>query len=162
MIRSVQVSISHLSRCCPKPSNCSRLAAPATLRATDAWSPREHTAGGGPTTPPAVVNPVVATAVALTEGAALAAAVGAVASWNPLAYLDVAAGRAWAAAGGDDKQDWRTCASRDGAELRAAVLLAEAAISRSLADGGYLSARQLSIDLRHAADWLAAGARFDR
>ena len=33
-----------------------------------------------------------------------------------------------------------------------AVLLAEAAIGRSVADGGYLSARQLSVDLRHAAD----------
>jgi hypothetical protein len=121
----------------------------------------EHTAGGVPTTPPAVLNPVVATAVALTEGAALAAAMGAVASWNPLAYLDAAADRAWVAAGGDAKQDWRTCASGDGANFRAAVLLAEAAIGRSLADGGYLSARQLSVDLRHAADWLTSGAPFD-
>lgn len=125
-------------------------------------APHESTAGGVPATPLAVPSHVVATAVALTEGAALAAAMGAVESWNPLAYLDAAADRAWAAAGGDAKQDWRTCASRDGARFRAAVLLAEAAISRSLADGGYLSARQLSIDLRHAADWLAAGARFDR
>jgi hypothetical protein len=125
-------------------------------------APHERAAGGVPATPLAVPSDVVATAVALIEGAALAAAMGAVESWNPLAYLDAAAGRAWAAAGGDATQDWRTCASRDGAEFRAAVLLAEAAISRSLADGGYLSARQLSIDLRHAADWLAAGARFDR
>jgi hypothetical protein len=58
-------------------------------------SPHEHTAGGGATTPPAVLNPVVATAVALTQGAALAAVMGAVASWNPLAYLDAAADRAW-------------------------------------------------------------------
>ena len=43
--------------------------------------PHEHTAGGVPTTPPAVLSHVVATAVALTEGAAM----GAVASWNPLA-----------------------------------------------------------------------------
>jgi hypothetical protein len=62
-------------------------------------SPHEHTAAGGPTTPPAVLSPVVVTAVALTEGAALAAAMGAVESWNPLAYA---------------KQDWRTCASGDG------------------------------------------------
>jgi hypothetical protein len=121
----------------------------------------EHTAGGVATTPPAVLNPVVATAVALTEGAALAAAMGAVESWNPLAYLDAAADRAWVAAAGDAKQDWRTCASSDGANFRAAVLLAEAAIGRSLADGGYLSARQLSVDLRHSADWLASGAPFD-
>jgi hypothetical protein len=115
-------------------------------------SPHEHTAAGGPTTPPAVLNPIVVTAVALTEGAALAAAMGAVESWNPLAYA---------------KQDWRTCASGDGttqgetwvldspegvcggqarfeypatfvlfSNFRAAVLLAEAAIGRSLADGG--------------------------
>jgi hypothetical protein len=124
-------------------------------------SPHEHTAGGVPTTPPAVLNLVVATAVALTEGAALAAAMGAVESWNPLAYLYVAADRAWVAAADDAKQDWRSCTSRDGADFRAAVLLAEAAIGRSLADGGYLSARQLSVDLRHAADWLATGAPFD-
>jgi hypothetical protein len=84
-------------------------------------SPHEHTAAGGPTTPPAVLNPVVVTAVALTEGAALAAAMGAVESWNPLAYA---------------KQDWRTCASGNAVNFRAAVLLAEAAIGRSLADGG--------------------------
>jgi hypothetical protein len=48
-----------------------------------------------------------------------------------------------------------------GADFRAAVLLAEATVARFLVDGGYLSARQLSVDLRHAADWLAAGAPFD-
>jgi|SRR5919109_4430785 hypothetical protein len=124
-------------------------------------SPHEHTAGGVPHHAPAVLNRVVATAVALTEGAALAAAMGAVDSWNPLAYLDTAADRAWVAAGGDAKQDWRSCGSSDSADFRAAVLLAEAAISRSLADGGYLSSRQLSVDLRHAAEWLASGAPFD-
>jgi hypothetical protein len=86
---------------------------------------------------------------------------GAVESWNPLASLDAAADRAWVAAGGDAEQDWRTCASGEGANFRAAVLLAEAAIGRSLADGGYLSTRQLLIDLPHAADWLAPGAPFD-
>jgi hypothetical protein len=125
--------------------------------------PHERTAGGAPTTPPAALSHVVATAVALTEGAALAAAMEAVVSWNPLAYLEAAADRAWiAAAGGDARQDWRSCTSRDGADFRAALLLAEAGIGRFLADGGYLSARQLSVDLRHAADWLAAGASFDR
>jgi hypothetical protein len=123
-------------------------------------SSHEHTASGVPTTPPAVMNHVIATAVALTERAALTAAMRTVASWNPLAYLYAAADRAWVPAG-EAQEDWRTCASDDGADFRAAVLLAEAAIGRSLADGGYLSARQLSIDLRHAADWLAAGARFD-
>jgi hypothetical protein len=124
-------------------------------------SPNEHTAGGVPTAPPAVLNRVVATAVALTEGAALAAAMGAVESWNPLAYLDAAADRAWVAAGDGAEQDWRSCGSSDGADFRAAVLLAEAAISRSLADGGYLSSRQLSVDLRHAAEWLASGVPFE-
>jgi hypothetical protein len=123
-------------------------------------SPHEYTAGGAPTTPPAVLHGVVATAVALTEGAALAAAMEAVASWNPLAYLDAAADRAWVAAGDDAKQDWRSCTTRHGGDFRTAVLLAEAAIGRFLADGGYLSARQLSVDLRQAADWLTAGALF--
>jgi hypothetical protein len=40
------------------------------------------------------------------------------------------------------------------------VLVAEATIRRCLAEDGYLSARQLSVDLRNAAAWLAAGARF--
>jgi hypothetical protein len=119
-------------------------------------SSHEHTASGVPTTPPAVMNHVIATAVALTERAALTAAMRTVASWNPLANLYAAADRAWVPAG-EAQEDWRTCASDDGA----AVLLAEAAIGRSLADGGYRSGRQLSVDLRHAADWLAAGARFD-
>jgi hypothetical protein len=123
-------------------------------------SPHEQPASGVYPTPPAVMNHVIATAVGLTEGAALTAAMRAVASWNPLAYLYAAADRAWVPAG-EAQQDWRTCASDDGAEFRAAVLLAEAAIGRSLADGGYLSTRQLSVDLRHAANWLAAGARFD-
>jgi hypothetical protein len=123
-------------------------------------SPHQRTAGGVPTTPPAPMSHVVATAVALTEGAALAAAMGTVTSWNPLTYLGAAADRAWVAAAGDAKQDWRSCTSRDGADFRAAVLLAEAAIGRFLADGGYLSTRQLSVDLRRAADWLAAGAQF--
>jgi len=116
-------------------------------------SPHQHTASGVPTAPPAATNHVIATAVALTEGAALTAAMRAVASWNPLAYLHAAADQAWIPAG-EAQEDWRTCASDDGADFRAAVLLAEAAIGRSLADGGYLSARQLSVDLRHAADWL--------
>jgi hypothetical protein len=122
--------------------------------------PYEHTASGVSTTPPAVMNHVIATAVALTEGAALTAAMRAVSSWNPLAFLYAAADRAWVPAA-EAQEDWRTCASDDAADFRAAVLLAEAAIGRSLADGGYLSARQLSIDLRHAADWLAAGTPFD-
>jgi hypothetical protein len=79
---------------------------------------------------------------------------------EPLAYLYAAADRAWVPAG-EAQEDWRACASDDGAGFRVAVLLAEAAIGRSVADGGYLSARQLSVDLRRAADWLAAGAPFD-
>jgi hypothetical protein len=37
---------------------------------------------------------------------------------------------------------------------------AEATVSRCLAEDGYLSARQLSVDLRQAAAWLAVGAQF--
>ena len=77
----------------------------------------------------------VAAAVALLEAAALTAALRWVASW-------------------------RTDPSKQAADLRLAVLVAEATIRRCLAEDGYLSARQLSLDLRHAAAWLAAGARF--
>jgi hypothetical protein len=122
--------------------------------------PHEHTASGVSTTP-AAMNLVIETAVALIEAAALTAAMHGVANWNPLAYLYAAADRAWVPTA-EAQEDWRTCASGDGADFRAAVLLAEAAIGRSVADGGYLSARQLSVDLRRAADWLAAGASFDR
>ena len=112
--------------------------------------PYEHTASGVSTTPPAVMNHVLATAVALTEGAALTAAMCAVSSWNPLAFLYAAADRAWVPAG-EAQEDWRTCASNDGADFRAAVLLAEAATARFVAGDGYLSGRQLA----------ALGARLD-
>jgi hypothetical protein len=46
--------------------------------------------------------------------------------------------------------------------VRLAVLVAEATIHRCLAEDGYLSARQLSVDLRRAAAWLAGGAPFGR
>ena len=105
---------------------------------------------------------MVGTAVALIEAAALTAAMRGVASWSPLAYVYAAADRAWAAPGGAEiGETWRTGAGARGAGFRAAVLLAEASVTRFVADGGYLSERQLSVDLRHAADWLAAGAPFD-
>ena len=50
--------------------------------------------------------------------------------------------------------------STHAAEVRLAVLVAEATIGRCLVEDGYLSARELSVDLRHAAAWLAGGARF--
>jgi hypothetical protein len=103
---------------------------------------------------------VFAAAVALLEAAALTAAMRRVAAWNPLVCLDAAADRLWVAAGGED-QGWRTDPSRQAAGFRLAVLLAEATIGRCLAEDGYLSARQLSMDLRQAAAWLKAGAQFD-
>ena len=103
---------------------------------------------------------MVAAAVALLEAAALTAAMRRIASWNPRLHLYAAADRRWGSAGHHEQGGWRTDRSSQAAELRLAVLVAEATISRCLAEDGYLSARQLSVDLRHAAGWLAAGAEF--
>jgi hypothetical protein len=103
---------------------------------------------------------VVAAAVALLEAAALAAAMRRVASWSPHQHLTAAADRAWALSAGEGQGGWRTDPSKQAAEFRLAVLVAEATIGRCLAEDGYLSVRQLSVDLRHAAAWLAAGAQF--
>jgi hypothetical protein len=102
---------------------------------------------------------VVAAAVALLEAAALAAAMRRVANWNPRMELYAATDRVWAAGGGDQR-GWRTDCSGQAVEFRLAVLVAEATIGRCLAEDGYLSARQLSLDLRQAAVWLAVGAQF--
>jgi hypothetical protein len=110
--------------------------------------------------PPRADGEVVAVAVALLEAAALTAAMRRMASWNPLVHLYVAADRRWGAAGHQEQGGWRTDRSSQAANLRLAVLVADATISRCLAEGGYLSARQLSVDLRQAAGWLAAGAQF--
>jgi hypothetical protein len=109
--------------------------------------------------PPWAGGDVVAAAVSLLEAAALAAAMQRVASWNPRLELYAATDRVWTARGGDQR-GWRTDRSGRAAEFRLAVLLAEATIRRCLAEDGYLSARQLSLDLRQAAVWLAAGAQF--
>lgn len=108
---------------------------------------------------------MVAVAVALLEAAALLAAMRRVASWNPLPPLYAAVDRMWTPSAGEDQagedqKDWRTDPSTHAADVRLAVLVAEATIGRCLAEGGYLSARELSVDLRHAAAWLAAGAQF--
>jgi hypothetical protein len=79
---------------------------------------------------------------------------------EPHLHLDAAADRGWASAGSGGQGEWRTDPSQPAIELRSAVLVAEATISRCLAEDGYLSARQLSVDLRQAAAWLAAGAQF--
>ena len=113
-------------------------------------------------TPPPAAGGVVSTAVALIEAAALTAAMRRMASWNPIMHLYAAADRAWAPSGAAGRAGWRTDPSGQAADFRVAVLLAEAVLNRSLADGGYLSARQLSVDLRHAAAWLAAGAPANR
>jgi hypothetical protein len=103
---------------------------------------------------------MVAAAVALLEAAALTAAMRQVASWNPHLHLSAAADRLWVLSGSSGQGGWRTDPSKQATEFRLAVLLAEATIGRCLAEDGYLSARQLSLDLRHAAVWLAAGAQF--
>jgi hypothetical protein len=103
---------------------------------------------------------VVAAAVALLEAAALTAAIRRTASWNPHRRLYAAADRMWTASASEDQKGWRTDPSKQAAEFRLAVLVAEATIRRCLAEDGYLSARQLSVDLRNAAAWLAAGAQF--
>jgi hypothetical protein len=110
--------------------------------------------------PPRAGGEVVAAAVALLEAAALTAAMRQVPSWNPHLCLSAAADRLCAPSAGGGQGSWRTDPSEQAADLRLAVLVAEATIGRCLAEDGYLSARQLSLDLRHAAAWLAAGARF--
>jgi hypothetical protein len=112
------------------------------------------------TEPPRPGGQVVAVAVALLEAAALTAAMRRVASWNPLLPLYAAADRMWTASASEDQQGWRTDPSTHAADVRLAVLVPEATIGRCLAEDGYLSARELSVDLRHAAAWLAAGAQF--
>jgi hypothetical protein len=110
--------------------------------------------------PPRANGEVVAAAVALLEAAALTAAMRQVASWNPRLHLSAAADRRWVPSGSGDRGGWRTDPSKQANEFRLAVLVAEATIGRCLAEDGYLSARQLSVDLRQAAAWLAAGAPF--
>jgi hypothetical protein len=110
------------------------------------------------TQPPRADAEVVAAAVALLEAAAVTAAMRRVASWNPHLHLSAAADRLWARSAGGG---WRTDPGEQATQFRLAVLVAEATIGRCLAEDGYLSARQLSVDLRHAAVWLAGGAQFD-
>jgi hypothetical protein len=105
---------------------------------------------------------VVAVAVALLEAAAVLAAMRWVGSWNPLRPLHAAADRVWRRAASTEQGGWRTDPSTEAAEVRLAVLVAEATIRRCLAEDGYLSARELSVDLRRAATWLAGGALFGR
>jgi hypothetical protein len=57
----------------------------------------------------------------------------------------------WTPSASEDQQGWRTDPSTHAADMRLAVLVAEATIGRCLAKDGYLSARELSVDLRHAA-----------
>jgi hypothetical protein len=111
--------------------------------------------------PPRADGEVVAAAVAMLEAAALTAAMRQVASWNPYRHLSAAADRLWVPSAGGGQGGWRTEPIKDATQFRVAVLVAEATIGRRLAEDGYLSARQLSLDLRQAAVWLAAGAQFD-
>jgi hypothetical protein len=122
--------------------------------------PPEHEPPTAAARPLRADGEVVAAAVVLLEAAALTAAMWRVASWNPRSHLYAAADRRWGPSGRRDQASWRTDPSKQAADLRLAVLVAEATIRRCLAEDGYLSARQLSLDLRHAAVWLAAGAQF--
>jgi hypothetical protein len=124
-------------------------------------SQQERRPNAIPTSTPGTRGEVVETAVALIEAAALTAAMRRMATWNPLLHLRAAADRTWAPSDGGSRPDWRTDPRSRGADFRAAVLLAEAAVRRCVVEDGYLSARQLSVDLRHAAVWLAAGTPFD-
>ncbi len=99
---------------------------------------------------------LVGMAVALLEAAAALASSHARASWDPLVCLDDAADQAWGAPA-TGVMDWRTDQTGNGADFRLAVLVAEAAAARILNDGGYLSGRQLAVDLRVTAAWLAGG-----
>ena len=121
---------------------------------------QDRPAAAAATSPPRTSGDVVGVAVGLLEAAALAAAMRRVGIWNPRLHLDAVADRAWASPGSGGQGEWRMDPGQPAIELRLAVLVAEATISRCLAEDGYLSARQLSVDLREAAAWLAAGAQF--
>jgi hypothetical protein len=100
--------------------------------------------------PPRAGGQVVAVAVALLEVAALLAAMRRAASWNPLPPLYAAVDRmltpsAGEDQAGEDQKDWGTDPSMHAADVRLAVLVAEATIGRCLAEDGYLSARELSL-----------------
>ena len=98
---------------------------------------------------------------ALADAAAAALLGAALWLWvAALPHLSAAADRLWVPSASSDKDSWRTDPSKHATQFRLAVLVAEATIGRCLAEDGYLSARQLSVDLRQAAAWLAAGARF--
>jgi hypothetical protein len=107
---------------------------------------------------PGALQPLWALAVAVAESAAEIAATRAVESWRASAYLYAAADQAWGADGAGGPGGWRSDPTGAGGEFRFAVLLAEAATARFVAGDGYLSGRQLAIDLRRGAAWLATGA----
>jgi hypothetical protein len=136
------------------------VAVPALPRMLRNMTPSEPEPPAVAAQPPRADGEVVAAAVALLEAAALTAAMRRVPSWNPQLHLSAAADRLWVPSGSSDQESWRTDPSKHATEFRLAVLVAEATIGRCLAEDGYLSAQQLSVDLRQAAAWLAAGARF--
>jgi len=117
---------------------------------------RDGVVGGPPTSPGQGSQLLVGMAVALLEAAASLASNRARTSWNPLICLQVAADQAWGTPA-TDEIDWRTDPTSYAADFRLAVLVAEAAAVRVLNDGGYLSGRQLAVDLRASAAWLAGG-----
>jgi hypothetical protein len=80
--------------------------------------------------PPRAGGQVVTVAETLLEAAALTAARRRVVSWNPLRPLYAAADRMWTASAGEDQQGWRIDPSTRAAEVRLAVLVAEATIGR--------------------------------
>jgi hypothetical protein len=111
---------------------------------------------------PGGLQPLWALAVAIAESAAAIAATRPLGSWRAGAYLYAAADQAWGTDGAGGPGGWRSDTTGPGGEFRFAVLLAEAATARFVAGDGYLSGRQLALDLRHGAAWLANGAVLPR
>jgi hypothetical protein len=111
---------------------------------------------------PSPLQPLWALAVAIAESSAEIADTRPIPSWRASAYLYAAADQAWGPDGPGGPAGWRTDRSGSGGEFRFAVLLAEAATARFIDGDGYLSNRQLAIDLRHGAAWLASGALLPR
>ncbi len=117
---------------------------------------RNSVVGGALAAPGQGSQLLVGMAVALLEAAAALASSGPRTSWNSLICLYAAADQAWGTPA-TGVMDWRTDRTGYGADFRLAVLVAEAAAARVLNDGGYLSGRQLAVDLRASAAWLAGG-----
>jgi hypothetical protein len=90
----------------------------------------------------------------------LTAAMRRVASWSPHLHLSAAADRLWLPSASSDQAGWRTDSSKHATEFRLAVLVRRLRSVAAWLRTRVPRPRQLSLDLRQAAVWLAAGARF--